>query len=100
MTGKIIRVRTDNEAVAHIVNTGRSKDLLLQKVLRELTWWLARYNFGIKAVHLSGKLNRMPDILSRWHEGQMIRDQFYQLGGEKLNRVNVAMHHIKYTHDW
>ena len=42
LTGKVIRVKTDNEAVSTIVNTGRSYDLHLQTLLRELVWWLAK----------------------------------------------------------
>ena len=78
MTGKVIRVKTNNEAVAHIINMGRSQDLLLQKLLRERTWWLAIFQFCIKSVHLMGKLNRKPDLLSRWHEGPHVREQFEQ----------------------
>ena len=34
LTGKIIRIRSDNEAVTTIINTGRSYDLRLQAQLR------------------------------------------------------------------
>ena len=37
-SGKIVKISTDNETVSHIINSGRSQDLLLQKLLRELTW--------------------------------------------------------------
>ena len=36
LMGKFIRMYTDNEAVSIIINTGRSRDLKLQKQLREL----------------------------------------------------------------
>ena len=100
MTGKIIRVRSDNEAVACIINTGHSQDLLLQKMLRELTWWLSIYQFKIKSVHLSGALNRLPDILSHWHEGPGVRNEFYRRGGDKMSRKIVHKDFFKYTHDW
>ena len=63
--GKVLKVRSDNEAVATIINSGHSQDSYLQKQLHELVWWLAKFHFKIKSVHLSGNLNRLPDLLSR-----------------------------------
>ena len=68
-TGKIIRIHTDNEAMANIINSGRSQDILLQAQLRELLWWLTMYQFKIKSVHISGVSNRIPDMLSRLCRG-------------------------------
>ena len=99
-TGKIIRMRSDNEAVACIVNTGRSRDLLLQKLLRELTWWLSVDQFRIKSVHLKGSLNRLPNMLSRWHEGEHVRKQFNDEGGVNMIRQNVLETYFTFTHEW
>ena len=60
--GKVIPVRSDNEAVATIINTGCSKDSYLQAQLCELLWWTAKMDFKLKSVHLSGHLNRLPDM--------------------------------------
>ena len=68
LAGKIIRIKTDNEAVAHIINTGRSRDNYLQTQLRELVWWLSKYQFRIIGVFIPGKTNKLPDILSRWSD--------------------------------
>ena len=78
LKGKIIKVRTDNEVVSVIVNTGGSTDEYLQQQLRELTWWLTQYQFKIKTVYLPGKLNRLPDLLSRWGEGTHIHREFWE----------------------
>ena len=100
-TGKIIKINTDNEAVSVIVNTGRSKDLYLQAQLRELTWWLAKYQFRIKAVHLLGKLNRVPDMLSRWEESADMRRQccrkIEELG---LTYTKVDLKMFKFKNNW
>ena len=98
--GKYIRIRIDNEAVSQIINTGRSADLMLQKQLRELTWWLAQYKFRIKGVHLTGQLNRIPDLLSRWHEGRHIEHKFTSLGGNSMCRKWVPQSYLQFTHDW
>ena len=73
---KIIKIHSDNEAVAHIVNTGRSQDPKLQSLLCELVWWLATYEMKIKAVHIISSENKIPDLLSRWHEGPDIHRKF------------------------
>ena len=57
LRGKILKVSSDNEAVACIINAGTSRDHLLQKLLRELIWWLAIYEWKVKSVHLMGSLN-------------------------------------------
>ena len=101
LRGKIIRVKTDNEAVAHIVNSGWSQDALLQKQLRELVWWLARCEFKIKSVYLPGKSNVLPDILSRWHEGEMGRRQFCDItAGRDIRRLPVLGSWFQFSHDW
>ena len=100
LSGKIIRIKTDNEAVSQILNTGRSQDLLLQKLLQELTWWLALYQFRIKGVHLSGKLNRIPGLLSRWHKGRQVQQQFCKMGGEHMKQRFIKACYFQFTHDW
>ena len=57
-TSMIVKIQMDNEVVSQIINSGRSCDLLLQKLLRELYWWLAIHQFKVKSVHLAGKLNK------------------------------------------
>ena len=100
MTGKIIRIKSDNEAVTQIINTGRSKDLLLQKLLRELTWWLSIHQFRIKSMHLMGKDNRIPDILSRWEDSPHLRQQFIKLGGGAMKRKYIEPDYFRFTHNW
>ena len=63
-------VHVDNEAVAMVINTGASRDTELQKALREIALIAAKHQFVIKARHISGISNRIPDWLSRWQEPQ------------------------------
>ena len=100
LTGKIIRVKTDNIAVKHLVNSGRSQDLRLQKLLRELVWWLSKYQFKVKCVHLMGITNKMPDLLSRWAEGHQVQSEFIDRGGHKLKRRIVQNEWFQCTHEW
>ena len=101
MMGKIVKVKTDNEAVSIIINTGRSKDILLQKLLRELVWWMSKFQVRIKSVYLPGKFNRLPDILSRWHEGTVVQQQFYDMTKSMNMKRNIVLPHIfQFTHNW
>lgn len=60
-------LRCDNSAVVSIVNTGRSKNQLLQRCLRWLSYLLLRMECMIKLVHIASKDNEEADILSRSH---------------------------------
>ena len=75
LTGKHFWILVDNEAVASILNTGASRDQYLQDILREVALISATYQFVIKAKHISGASNRLPDWLSRWDQ-MTARKQF------------------------
>ena len=82
LTGRYFWIHVDNEAVAQVINSGRSRDLFLQNALREITMLAALHQFVIKAKHISGISNRIPDWLSRWAQTEC-RQQF-----NKFSRVN------------
>ena len=99
--GLILRIRTDNEAVAQIINTGRSYDLRLQQLLRELVWWMSTYDCRVRGVHLPGRLNKIPDLLSRWQEGEVVRQQFRNITRDrKLIWKYVDSNMFNMTNDW
>ena len=100
-TGKLIKVHSDNEAVATIINSGRSKDLYLQAQLRELMWWAAKGQFRLKSVHLSGQLNRLPDILSRWYEGPHMQKEFNErMKGRRMQMNKVGKETFRFSSLW
>ena len=74
-------VGCDNEAVVTIINMGRSRNELLQTLLRELMYNLAQLDSQIHAKFIRGEDNRLPDILSRW-----TLDKKYQLQFQKLKQ--------------
>ena len=69
LQGQYFWIHVDNEAVALVLNTGASKDNTLQDILREIALIAARHQFVLKARHIAGVDNRVPDWLSRWHQG-------------------------------
>ena len=101
LRGKYITIRSDNEAVTAIINTGRSFDVRLQKQLRELVWWLAKYDMNLRSVHLPGKLNRIPDLLSRWSEGLPVHSEFKsRTEGLQLTRTIINYNWFQFAHEW
>ena len=65
----------------HVINSSRTKDPFLATCLRELWLEVARFGFELRAVHLPGVENRVPDWLSRWDLGQHYRDSFMNFIG-------------------
>ena len=61
-----LRVYCDNEATVLVINSGKSRDRFMQQCLRELCYVTAKAQCVLRAVHLPGVQNRLPDLLSRW----------------------------------
>ena len=102
LTGKYFWIHVDNEAVASIINTGRSKDNKLQNTLCEIVLLAARHQFVIKARHMyiAGVDNRVPDWLSRWDnmEARKKFRQFAQDKGMQYKRTNNTI--LQHEHTW
>ena len=61
LSGKYFWVHVDNEAVASVLNSGSSREPELQNALREIALIAAKHEFVIKARHIAGVSNRIPD---------------------------------------
>ena len=59
----------DNKAVVDVVNTGYTKDRTLQKLMRQLIYVAAVWQFEVILQYISSQDNRKSDILSRVHLG-------------------------------
>ena len=81
--GKRIIVQCDNEVSVVVVNSGRTRDNFLQGCLRELEFLAAKGQFEIRAIHIAGVCNRIPDALSRWSLGQEHEQLFWSLVGSE-----------------
>ena len=75
---KRIVVQCDNEVSVMVLNTGRCRNPILANCLRELELLAARHKFEIRAHHISGVENRIPDALSRWDIDPMQRERFWR----------------------
>ena len=63
---KKVAIACDNEAVVHVLNTGRTRDLTLAAIAHNIQFEAARDNIDLQVNHIPGKLNVVADLLSRW----------------------------------
>ena len=84
--GMKVQIFCDNEAVVQVINSSRTKDIFLGSCLRELWLEVARHGFELRAVHLPGVENRVPDWLSRWNLGQKYRNLFHNFIGNEIDQ--------------
>lgn len=89
LRGKRLRIYCDNQATVAVINSGRSRDQYMLKCMRELTFYCAKYECMVRAVHLPGVENRLADCLSRWHLNRSYREEFRLRGGVNVTLVSV-----------
>lgn len=100
-TGKRILINCDNSATVHVINSGKSRDKLMLACMREIVFITALYQFEIRAIHIKGVDNRLPDCLSRWNSGSCYRRQFKRETSKKqLVRRLINTNLFCFSHDW
>ena len=100
LEGTYFWIHVDNEAVASVLNTGASRDKALQDVLREIALLAAEHQFVIKARHIAGIANRVPDWLSRWHQ-QEARRKFREYAKDRsLQHIRVHSTLLQLNNTW
>ena len=71
---KEIVILTDSTVAKAILNKGSCRNKLVMEELRQLFWLSVNYNFTIRAIHIPGCINEIPDSISRLHQtGQVLR---------------------------
>ena len=94
-------IHCDNEVSVTVLNTGRARNSFLLACLREIEFLAAKYEFEVRANHIPGIENRIPDALSRWHSGSVYRDQFWaEVKGLHVSEVFVYEGLFRFMHDW
>ena len=100
LRGKYFWIHVDNEAVASVLNSGGSREENLQNSLREIALLAAQNQFVIKAKHIPGVSNRIPDWLSRWHEPEA-RKQFRTMAKDSsLKQRKVSHTLLQFNNSW
>ena len=93
LQGKYIRVHVDNEAVAMIINTGKSRD--------KFCYITSTGQFMVKAWHISGVDNRILALLSRaWIDPRAMPEFRRITHGMGYSQVTATTLLFKFTHSW
>ena len=61
-------IHTDSTVAKAVINKGRSKDPYINALLRAMSWKCVKYYFALRAIHVPGAINLLPDTISRLHE--------------------------------
>ena len=64
--GKRILVKCDNDAVVHVLASGKTRDPYLGACARNVWFEAALLDVELQYVHVMGKNNKVADLLSRW----------------------------------
>ena len=100
LKGRKLLIRCDNEVAVQVVNTGRAKNTDMLAWLRELCFCTALSDCVIKAVHLAGSENRLPDYLSRWEMGGEYAERFYKEVPAGWREVQVPENFFELQGSW
>ena len=66
LRNKTVTIFCDNLAVVTILRTGKTRDMLLAKISRNIFMQAASLDIFLKFTHIAGIENTVPDTLSRW----------------------------------
>ena len=91
LTSLRVQIYCDNEPAVKVINSGKTKDVFMGSCIRELWLEVAKYGFQLRAVHLPGEENRVPDWLSRWDCGQNYRDLFNEFISGEPDKYSEVM---------
>ena len=60
-------IKCDNQAVVSVLNLGKTQDLTLAGIARNIMIDIAQYDTDLQVVHILGVDNKIADLLSRWY---------------------------------
>lgn len=100
-SGKKILFNCDNMSSVYVLNSGRSQDRFLQQCLREISYSAAVHEFQIRAQHIPGVDNRLPDYLSRWHLNRKYSELFFEsIRGAHWQECFIMEDIFSFSHEW
>ena len=77
--GSRLQIFCDNQTAVLAINSGRALNTpFIAHILRNIWWIASNFQLNLRAVHLSGVDNRLPDYLSRWHLDPKYEKLFYE----------------------
>ena len=92
-----ILLKCDNQAVVSVLNSGKTQDLTLGVMARNIAMILAINDIDLKVIHVLGADNKIADLLSRWHIIEHPADKLKQF---IKNPIWLNVHNEMLTLDW
>ena len=77
--GKTIVIACDNQAVVSVINTGKTKDVVLGAIACNIAMEVALADINLKLLHILGKNNIVADSLSRYHTSDLHKNKVSSL---------------------
>ena len=90
---KNVLIHCDNEAVVTILNSGKSRDLTLSRISRNIFTQCASHDIQLQIKHVPGKKNNIADLLSRWQVTKNAKDKLSSLLPD-FKTLSVSQHHL------
>ena len=91
----------DNMVAVAAINLGCSLDPYINAELREIAYLSAVHNFEVRAHHIPGVNNTIPDLLSCWDLRDSAKRQFRDLTCiQKLTRTFIKDEWLEFSHSW
>ena len=77
--GKTIVIACDNQAVVSVINTGKTKDVVLAAIARNIAMEVALADINLRLIHILGKNNIVADSLSRYYTSDLHKSNIKNL---------------------
>ena len=74
-----VEIGCDNLAVGQVLTSGKTRDLTLAAITRNIQFQAALMNISLKFTHIPGKINVFADLLSRWQSTPRAQQTLAQL---------------------
>jgi hypothetical protein len=98
--GKQICIQCDNMISVLVINQGKSRSRFLQECLREICFICAVKECELRAIHIDGSDNRLPDMLSRRSLSNNYSSQFIEMIEEKIfQHIFVEQTFFRFCHN-
>ena len=87
-----VKIFIDNQACVYLLNYGITKSPFLASCLREIQFFLAKFNIEMKAEYIPSKENVLADICSRAY----INDVHFKNFNTLLNNGTIILENVLY----
>ena len=87
-----VRIFVDNQVCVHLLNYGITRSPFLAACLREIQYFLAKYNIELKAQYITSKDNHLADLCSRAYSNDIHYKNFNKLLADKTIVLDNLMY--------